>query len=133
MKFHSRFKGAKPVAKKAQELLRIKTPAGAGVNVVKDREKLSQKVEVASEDLTSKQVLGEVTSRDPKELSSNLKEVTFASKDDPSKQQKMRRRLKTNRAWPTNHQALQRTATLLQKHLVSKSSKDGSIRKLIVQ
>jgi hypothetical protein len=78
-------KGAKPVAKKVQDSSRSKTPAGAGVNVVKERDKLSQKVDVIPSDSTSKQVLAEVTSRDPKDLSSNLKEVTSASKDDPSK------------------------------------------------
>ncbi len=78
-------KVAKPVVKKAQDSSRTKTPAGAGVNAVKERDRLSQKVDVTPPDSTSKQVLAEVASRDPKELSSNLKEVTSASKEDSSK------------------------------------------------
>jgi hypothetical protein len=89
-------KGEKLVAKKAQEPLRTKTPAGAGVNVVKEREKLSQKVEVAvPPDSASKKAPAEITTKDPKELSSNLKEVTSASKEDASKSKKSATKLKT--------------------------------------
>ncbi len=88
-------KGDKMVAKKTQESLRIKTPAGAGVNVVKEREKLSQKVDVAPPDSASKKLPAEVTTRDPKELSSNLKDVTSTSKDDPSKSKKSATKVKT--------------------------------------
>jgi hypothetical protein len=87
-------KGDKMVVKKTQESLRIKTPAGAGVNVVKEREKLSQKVDVAPPDSASKKNSAESVTRDPKELSSNLKDVTSTSKDDPSKAKKSATKVK---------------------------------------
>jgi hypothetical protein len=82
-------KGDKPVSKKVNESMRSKTPAGAAVNVVKEREKLSQKVEVALPDSASKKLSTEVASKDPKELTSNLKEITSSSKEDPSKPKKL--------------------------------------------
>ena len=87
-------KGDKPVLKKAQEPLRNKTPAGAGVNAVKERERLSQKVEVAPPDSTSKKLPADVASKDPKELSSNLKEVTSGAKEDASKSKKSATKIK---------------------------------------
>jgi hypothetical protein len=82
------FKGDKPVLKKVQEPLRNKTPAGAGVNAVKERERLSQKVEVVPPDSASKKLPADVAPKDPKELSSNLKDITSGSKDDASKSKK---------------------------------------------